>query len=248
MNFLRKIFLRVLLATSAVCAAPSAHAGIPVIDVANLIAALEQCIADITSIANEYTQITNQYTQITNQYQQIRQYQEQLEALKGARNLGDVLNNPLLQNYVPRDAARIVTRIESGGYGGLEGSARALRDARLVYNCNEFRSGDRTQCEAELARPYQTLAWMKDAQEASRDRLKQITDLMRKVNTTNDPKAIAEMQARIGAESALLQHEQSVIQMATGMQQAEDQILISRKREAQLEQTVRKGKLEDFVR
>eukprot|EP01136_Pigoraptor_vietnamica_P003843 Opistho-1_new@33584 len=59
--------------------------GIPVIDAANLIQTVQQVMNDITAI--------------NNQVQQIVQLQDQLRSISGIRNLGDVFNNPSLQNY-----------------------------------------------------------------------------------------------------------------------------------------------------
>ena len=78
-----------------------ARAGIPVIDVAAII----QAVLDVM----------NGISQIENQYQQIVGLGQQIESISNARSLGDVLNNPALQNYVPREANTLVRSLESGG-------------------------------------------------------------------------------------------------------------------------------------
>ena len=88
------------------CASAPARAGIPVIDVAAII----QAVLDVM----------NGISQIENQYQQIVGLGQQIESISNARSLGDVLNNPALQNYVPREANTLVRSLESGGYGTLE--------------------------------------------------------------------------------------------------------------------------------
>ena len=127
----------------ALCLSPgSAQAGgIPVIDAANLLQTLQQVRADITKI--------------TNQVQQIVQLQKQIESLSGIRNLGDVFNNPLLRNYVPAEAYTVLNAVNTGGYAGLKGSAKALRDLGMIYNCLDRAGDDRKRCQAELAQPYQ---------------------------------------------------------------------------------------------
>lgn len=223
-----------LVAAAAALAATPAHSnGIPVIDVASLVQAIQQVQSSIT--------------QINNQYQQIRQAYEQVNSLSRARGLGDVLNNPLLQNYIPADAAQLIRQIEQGGYGGLDGAARALRDAEMVYNCLDLAGSDRTRCQSALARPYQGKAFMQRALDAARQRTTQINALMRRAGATADVKEAAELQARIAAENALLQHEISQIQLIRGLAEADERIAESQAREGQLQQTSRTRRLGEFL-
>ena len=216
-------------------AATPARAGIPVIDVAGLVQAVMS--------------VMQQLTEIQNQYQQIVQLQAQIDSLSHARGLGDVLNNPMLQNYVPREAGTMVRNLETGGYASLIGSARGLRDAQMLYNCGDMADATaRARCQSDLAKPYQQKAFMQDALDAARNRVSQINSLMARAGTTTDAKEIAEVQARIGAENALLQHELSQIQLTRGIAEADAQIALSRSREGQLEQASRTRPLSDFIR
>ena len=78
---------------------------------------------------------------------------------------------------------------------------------------------------------------------AAAGRLAQINGLMARIDTTADQKGVQEIQARIGAENALLAHEVSQIQMLQGMADSEDRIARSRERERQYETLLRAGKL-----
>ena len=81
-------FLRPTTAIAVALACNAAGAqGIPVIDIANLIQTIQQVLNDVTKIEN--------------QVQQIKAMESQLSSITGARNLGAILNNPALQNYVP---------------------------------------------------------------------------------------------------------------------------------------------------
>jgi len=211
---------------------PGRAQGIPVLDTANLVSAIQRLQSSIT--------------QINNQYQQIRQLYDQLNAMSRARGLGDVLNNPALQNYIPRDAANLVQQIEQRGYGGLNGAARALRDAEMVYNCLDLDGAQRVRCQASLARPYQGKAFMDTALRSARDRSNQINALMQRAGATQDLKEAAELQARIAAENALLQHEVSQIQLVRGIAEADQRIAEAQSREAQLQQASRTRRLAEF--
>ena len=217
------------------CASAPARAGIPVIDVAGLVQAIQG--------------VMNSITQIQNQYQQIVGLERQIESISNARSLGDALSNPALQNYVPREANTMVRSLESGGYGTLGGASKALRDAQMTYNCMDVDDTDkRTHCQSTLAKPYQQKAFMEDALTKAKDRVAQINSLMRLAGATTDQKEIQEVTARIGAENALLQHEVSQIELMRGLAEADQRVAESRSREGQLEQASRNRRLADFIR
>ena len=207
--------------------------GIPVVDIANLIQTILQVLNDVTEISN--------------QVQQITQLQDQLNSMNGMRNLGNILNNPMLKNYVPAEAYTYLNAVNTSGYSGLNGTAKALRDAGMVYNCMDLAGAARTSCQAALAQPYQQKGLLQDAMKSAAGRLTQINSLMDQINATSDQKAVQEIQARIGAENALLAHEVSQVQMLQGMADSEERIARSRERERQYQMLGRTGKVSDFL-
>ena len=227
---------RLKVAAAVLISLGASHAratGIPVIDVANLFQAVQQVINDIT--------------QINNQIQQIRQLQTQIESINGIRNLGDVFNNPLLKNYVPAEAFTLLNAVNTSGYSGLNATAKVLRDLNMVYNCMDLTGDARTSCQAALAQPYQQKGLLQDAMKTAAGRLTQIQSLMTQINATTDQKSVLEIQARIGAENALLAHEVSQVQMLQGMSDSEERIARSRERERQYEMLGRTGKVANFL-
>ncbi len=137
--------------------------------------------------------------------------------------------------------------MDSGGYSGLSGTAKALRDAGMIYNCMD-RTGDaRTSCQATLAQPYQQKGLLQDAMRSAAGRLSQINALMDQINATPDQKAVQEIQARIAAENALLSHEMTQIQMLHGMADSEERIARSQERERQNQMLDRTGKVSDYL-
>ncbi len=227
------IFIAVCIIASAFSPKRAQAQGIPVIDAANLIQTVQQVMNDITAI--------------NNQVQQIVQLQEQLSSISGVRNLGDVFNNPLLRNYVPAEAYTLINAVGTSGYSGLNTTAKALRDRHMVYNCLDRSGDDQTRCQAMLAQPYQQKGLLQDAMKSAAGRLTQIQSLMRQINATDDQKAVLEIQARIGAENALLAHEMSQLQMLQGMSDSEERIARSRERERQYQMLSRTGKVADYL-
>lgn len=226
--------LRVPVALVLALAGTGAHAGgIPVIDVSNLAQTIQQVVNDITKI--------------NNQVQQITQLRQQLASINGTRSLGNVLNDPMLRNYVPPEAYRVVNAVNSAGYSGLMSSAKTLRDAAMVYNCMDLTGTARTNCQAALARPYQHKGLLQDAMKSAGGRLAQIQGLMDQINATTDQKSVQEIQARIGAENALLAHEMSQLQMLHGLADSEERIDRSIDRERQQQMLTRTGRIADYL-
>ena len=77
----------------------------------------------------------------------------------------------------------------------------------------------------------QDKAFALDAYDKAKSRLTQIDQLMAKINDTPDPKAIAELQGRIAAEQAMIQNEQTKLQMYQMVASAEDRLQEQRQRE-----------------
>jgi len=207
--------------------------GIPVIDIANLIQTIQQVLNDVTKIEN--------------QVQQITQLQNQLTSMTGVRNLGEFSNNPALQNYIPAQAYTLVNAVDSSGYSGLSPTGKTLRDSSMIYNCLDLTGTAQTSCQARLAQPYQDKGMLQDAMKAAAGRLAQISALMGQINATTDQKGVLEIQARIGAENAMLTHEVSQIQMLQGMADSEERIERSQDRERQDQMLGRTGRISDYL-
>lgn len=99
-----------VLALAGVLGSTSAHAGIPVIDVANLANSLQQVIA----WGGQSGQMVEQIQQYA---QQIQQMQDMNQKFNAARNLGTILNNPAIRSMLPpemQNANQILSSAISG--------------------------------------------------------------------------------------------------------------------------------------
>jgi type IV secretion system protein VirB5 len=175
-------------------------------------------------------QWASQYGQMATQIEQLRQ---QYTSLNGSRGLGTILNNPALRNYLPADWQKVYDSVRAGGYAGLSGSGKAVYDASKIFDACTYitDAAQRGACQARAVKPSQDKAFAMDAYEAARSRIDQIDGLMSKINETQDPKAIAELQARIASEQANIQNEQTKLQLYAMMAQAEDRVQTQRQRE-----------------
>lgn len=183
---------------------PRAYAGIPVIDVANLMQAIEQVIA----WAKQYQQIERDYRQ------QVRQY----ESITGSRNLGDILNNPTLRASVPTE---LVTLYDAVRFGNLTGAGAAIRAARRKYDCDERVGEDQRTCRAVLNQSAHTSSLLNEAYEVITRRIENIESLQQRINSTDDLKAVGELSARISAEGAQVANDQNRIALLKGIAEQE---------------------------
>ena len=150
--------------------------------------------------------------------------------------LNNLISNeeiPALREYLPADWQGVYDAVKTGGYAGLSGRAQSIyEDTKAFDACAHFKIADqRTACEAQAVKGAQDKAFALDAYDKAKSRLNQIDQLMAKINDTPDPKAIAELQGRIAAEQAMIQNEQTKLQMYQMVAAAEDRLQEQRQRE-----------------
>ena len=219
---MKKLTLSLILA-GGLSLSSAAFAQIPVTDGASI---GQQIAAQVETIAKWKLQ----YDQMVSQIDQAKQ---QYESLTGSRGLGTILNDPAMRDYLPGDWQAVYDSVKNGGYSGLTGTGKSVYDANKIYDaCAHFNdSQQRTSCEALAVKGAQDKGFALDAYNAAKSRINQIDQLMQKINQTQDPKAIAELQARIGAEQANIQNEQTKLQMYSMVAAAEDRVQKQRQRE-----------------
>lgn len=210
-------------AVSLVLISSQALAQIPVTDGAAIKTSVQQQVETMAKWKLQYDQMVSQIDQMRQEYQSIT----------GVRGLGDVLNNPALRDYLPDDWQGVYDSVKSGGYAGLSGRADQVYNDNKIYDTcvNHTDEQSRISCEAQAVKGAQDKAFALDAYDKAKERLGQIDALMQEINRTQDPKSIAELQGRIAAEQALIQNEQTKLQMYSMVASAEDRLLQQRQRE-----------------
>lgn len=201
-------------------AVSTAHAqGVPVIDAANLAQAVQQVAA--------------WQQQLQGMYQQYQQQVAQFKALTGARGFGDILANPLLQQYLPLDLQGTYKGIMSGNMSQV---ASAARQQEMIYNClAEKNEMSLTLCRAQLHTPYEIRKIFSDIYAGTQQQIKRLMDLQSQINMTQDPKAIAELQARIQSEQAQVQTAMMQVQVVTKLAEIETKLVEQKRAELTLE-------------
>ena len=225
MKFAKKAVIAVLTASLAFSSVTS-QAGIPVTDIGAAQQRAQNFLQEMAEMGKQLTELKAQLDQAKKQYQ----------ALTGSRNLGDIMNNPAIRSALPADWQKVYDNVQRGGYKGLDGTAAAIADAAgLMNRCKRLTNEQSKQsCESQAGQSAQVKSDLKKAFDAAELRLKQIEGLMGQINSATDPKAIADLQARIQSEQAKIQNEQTRIQMYKMMQEENQKILAQQRAEARV--------------
>jgi type IV secretion system protein VirB5 len=184
-------------------------------------------VYDPTNYAMQLAQWGQQFQQMI---QQIQTAQSQLTSLTGARGLATILNNPAFQQVLPQQWQQVTNAILTGGTNGLTGPAQALYKQLLVYDsCGSNGGAATTQaqsiCQAHTAMTAQRLSDMSSSLQNAQSQVSQIQSLMNAAGQTQDPKAIAEVQARIQGEQAMLANLQLQLQLTKMQNDEQDKSL-----------------------
>lgn len=212
MKALKKLF-GVFALVFGLAAGNSAHAGIPVIDGANLAQAIQQVMA----WAQQYQQMV----------EQIQQMQQAYNNLNGVRNMGSLVNNPVSRRYLPDDYQTIL----SNGVGQWE----AIRDAAKKFEI----ASTSLSASSDAARAFEQVAKQaainragaEEAYRTASQRFSDIQVLLDRVNSAPDAKDIADLQGRIQAEQVMMQNEANKLQMLAQLASAQRDLQIQQARE-----------------
>lgn len=199
-----------------------AYAQIPTTDIAGLIQAIQQ----VQALKD----------QLEAMQQQLQNQRQLYNSLNGSRGIGNLLNDPRLRDTLPPNWQKVYTTVMAGGYSGLTDTAKLIRDTNKIYDCPTSLPEDQLKrCNREMHKTAQDKAFANDAYEASQRRLDNIQALMGQINNASDQKAILDLQARIQSENAMIQNEQTKLQMFKMMSEAEDRLIAQQKHEQDLQ-------------
>ncbi|ABO58719.1 P-type DNA transfer protein VirB5 [Burkholderia vietnamiensis] len=177
--------------------------------------------------------------------QQVQQEMQIYQSTIGTRGFGALLNNRVVANSLPSNWQSVYTAIQNGGYAGLTGSAQALRLASRIYDCEDQTGVDQQVCRRTLNKPYQDKAFGLQAYQTELQELDQIQSLGQQINATQDPKGVAELQARIQTESTAVGNEMTKLQLFRMLAETEDKLVAEQQSELVLSRAAKTNRLQD---
>jgi type IV secretion system protein VirB5 len=198
--------------------------GIPVFDAQNVV----QSIAAVVQLE-----------------QQVQQEVQIYQSTVGTRGFGALLGNPVVAKSLPSNWQSVYTAVQNGGYAGLTGSAQALRSASEIYNCADQSGIDQQVCQRALNKPFQDKAFGLQAYQTELQELNQIQSLMQQIDVTQDPKGVAELQARIQSETTTVGNEMTKLQLFRMLAETEDKLVAEQQSELVLSRAGNTTRLQD---
>lgn len=207
-------------ALSSICRAQ----GIPVFDAQNV----AQAIATVTQLE-----------------QQVQHEIQIYQSTVGTRGFGALMSNPVVASSLPSNWQDVYTAVQNGGYAGLTGSAQALRSTSELYNCEDQAGMDQQLCQRALNKPFQDKAFGMQAYQTELQELNQIQSLMQQIDVTQDPKGVAELQARIQTETTAVGNEMTKLQLFRMLADAEDKLVAEQQSELVLSRAGNTVRLQD---
>jgi len=198
--------------------------GIPVIDVASLIQLIQQLqywVQQIQLMKNQVSQLQQSYTAIT-----------------GPRGMQNLLAGNQ-RNYLPPDWNQMLAVLDNTtpAYSGLSGQAQTVMNANAVLSSRDVRalSPSQQQILAQGRKAAALLQVMsRAAYQNTSQRFAALQQLINAIGTAQDAKAIQDLQGRIAAEQAMLQNEQTKLQVLYQSAQADQLAQQQRVREESL--------------
>lgn len=205
-----KASLSVLFLTLA-AAAPAARAQFAVIDVA--------------SVTQLVTEVQNLEEALAVAREQLSQAQTELRSMTGDRGMEQLLAGTN-RNYLPSDWSELAASLDdtSSAYTALSASIQQAlsEDAVLTPQQLDTLSPDG---QVQLAANRRTAALLqgvsRQALANASSRFAAIQQLINAIGTASDQKGILDLDARIGAEQAMLQNEQTKLAMLVAAAQAQ---------------------------
>lgn len=190
-------------------------------------------VIDQTAIAKQIESITQLKSQLDALNQQLQQAQQLYGSLNKVTNMADVaslLNDPSIRKALPQDFNAIEGLLRGSGTGIVGAAASKYRESNSTYrtDANDFYAQELTRVQNQNAGQ---MSLGQQIYGAATKRIDGIDQLRQKISSAADAKDIADLQARLQAESAFLQTDVLRMQGLQMVQQAQVQVDDQRKAE-----------------
>lgn len=186
----------------------------------------QMAVVDVGAITRLIQQIEQMREQLMTARSHLDQARQEFESMTGRRGMEQLLSGTV-RNYLPPDwqALERALRGMEGNYSALSGQLAAMIDANAVLTPVQLaRISDQEREQLEAARRSVALlqATSRQALDATSGRFAALQQLINAIPAAEDQKAVLDLQARISAEQAMLQNEQTKLMVLHQAAQAEE--------------------------
>ncbi|MFK0166556.1 P-type DNA transfer protein VirB5 [Rhizobium sp. NPDC090279] len=190
-------------------------------------------VVDQTAIAKQIESITQLKSQLDALNQQLQQAQQLYGSLNKMTNMADVaglLNDPSIRKALPQDFGAIEGLLKGSGTGAFGNAASKFLDDNSTYrtDANDFYAQELSRAQNHNAGQ---MSLGQQIYDAATKRIDGIDQLRQQISSAADAKDIADLQARLQAETAFLQTDVLRMQGLQMVQQAQVQVDDQRKAE-----------------
>jgi P-type DNA transfer protein VirB5 len=185
-------------------------------------------VVDVGAITQLIQEISYWKQQIQAMSSQLNQLQSTYNAMTGNRGMQNLLPiTPQARNYLPTNWQGLMATLNglSGSYGVLSVQLNSALGANAVLTLAQLsRLSPQEQAQLQSSRNSAALmqATSQQALQASSQRFTSLQELINAIPTATDQKGALDLQARIAAEQAMLQNEQTKIQTLNQSLQADE--------------------------
>ncbi len=190
-------------------------------------------VIDQTAIAKQIESITQLKSQLDALNQQLQQAQQLYGSLNKLTNMADIasiLNDPSIRKALPQDFSTIESLLKGSGSGALSDAASKFLADNSTYktSANDFYAQELSRLQNRNAGQ---MSLGQQIYDTATKRIDGIDQLRRQISSASDAKDIADLQARLQAETAFLQTDMLRMQGLQMVQQAQAQVDEQRKAE-----------------
>jgi type IV secretion system protein VirB5 len=216
-------YLYGLVAFVLVGVAPRAHAQWAVIDVQALVQLMQQL------------ETLNQ--ELTTARSQLGQAQQEYQSMTGSRGMQNLLSGTV-RNYLPSNVTELTQALSqvNSGYSGLSSAVQSALASNAVLTPQQLAQLP-PDLQARITASRTTAALLQgltsSALSNSSSRFAAIQQLINAIGAAPDQKSVLELQARITAESSMLQNEQTKLQSLYQVAQAQQWVNAQQERETE---------------
>lgn len=208
-----------LMAAALLSAAMASAQGIPVIDRTAIVKQIESI-----------TQLKSQLDTLNQQLQQAQQLYGSLNKITNMADVASVLNDPSIRKALPRDFNAVEGLFKGSGTGVFGNSASKFLESNSTYrtDANDFYARELSRVQNQNAGQ---MSLGQQIYDAATKRIEGIDQLRQQISSAADAKDVADLQARLQAETAFLQTDLLRMQGLQMVQRAQVQVDDQRKAE-----------------